>query len=510
MSRGRSTSGSEITMEYVKSVLQEDGALQELCQSENINKWSRYKPTAASGVGLIGGVWNPLKGMWTKEENYIFGGLGTESKVLGARLLDKLSDAIDIETGEMNPDAVWHYNRPDGSKSHPCRLHDFKGYSTNAAPPFTIFAVIDAESDGSGYIKAAVSDVWAEEEEGYTDDEKIEAARARGEFAFPELNKVVQRESSDGGTVAGFNHLYLGLCVYNLSKKQMLCTTADEEIYDGQNITLSIASTGRIYVEGEDYIEWAEGDTIVAFAYLSESGSMFYKASAVTESTTLNDNGACSAFMTDDSNQVKIATISAEEKKTVAVVFGMEQKAGGYTADVSEYLEDYETLYPKGAFFNESGNIVKAEMCETQKTYKLTFSTVNQANVMANSVASLIVSVVLYVTMRDEDGEEYYSTKTISTGTYVPYEKNAVTFKIPAVNAYESQDGAKVGGNYQSAAIIPIYDTICLDEGEKEIETGVALRVKMSLTDDYKEEYKLSVESTSGVSIDNWVLDVLE
>lgn len=101
----------DVTVAEVREVLGEDTySVAELCTSDNINVWSKYRPVSSSTVPMTDTLRANLRYGWT------FSAEGTTSPLTAA-------------------EGTWTANLPSGGSSSPYRLGDFRGYCSDAIAP---------------------------------------------------------------------------------------------------------------------------------------------------------------------------------------------------------------------------------------------------------------------------------------------------------------------------------------------------------------------------------------
>lgn len=99
-----------ITTDLVRSTLNEtNNNVGLLCKSNNINKWSKWKPISCSDILITDDI--------LKKNNF-----GLIPKTLPSNI-----------TTSTVPE-LWSYNKPVGGINSPFRLGDFRGYNHEAAP----------------------------------------------------------------------------------------------------------------------------------------------------------------------------------------------------------------------------------------------------------------------------------------------------------------------------------------------------------------------------------------
>lgn len=102
--------------------------------SANINIWSKFKPVMHTQLFLDGdGRWKGIDGKC---------GL----------TIPTYSSASTLRTALQNGSAMWSYTPPNGSKSQPLRIGDFRDYNAKAVNPIgELFDEYFVMSDGTGY-----------------------------------------------------------------------------------------------------------------------------------------------------------------------------------------------------------------------------------------------------------------------------------------------------------------------------------------------------------------------
>lgn len=100
--------------------------------SANINMWSKYKPV-------------PLTEDFPDfESNWWKGNSGNCG--INITQYNSMDEVYNATTGTLNG---WSYTLPSGGSYEPFRLGDFRGYSTDAVPPFKAFKFPERVQFGS-------------------------------------------------------------------------------------------------------------------------------------------------------------------------------------------------------------------------------------------------------------------------------------------------------------------------------------------------------------------------
>lgn len=173
--------------------------------SANINMWSKYKPVPLTAD------FPDYNGTWWKGNS---GNCG-----INITQYNSMDEVYNATTGTLNG---WSYTLPSGGSDEPFRLGDFRGYSTDATPPFKAFKFPERAS-----LNANVTAMF--------------------EY-YPNSEYSSRLQISDFG---GIENCYLGVMIWDTKLNEKVAwNTTSKTIKEGANnvtVKMSVSNTGSQY-----------------------------------------------------------------------------------------------------------------------------------------------------------------------------------------------------------------------------------------------------------------------